>query len=201
MTRKKIISDISLCDSAKLVFQLIKQKWIVIKRQIFDRFGICAIFTRIRRNRRKFRLNLLGIWIMALTVPPPPTTSFSEFGWIFHNNHLDSSIYQDDDIMEFSDSSAEYQTPPHQNNQQQQQQQQVSVCKSSTLFTRNKKNTIKPTHVMLAPFYFHLMMSVSSSSEGLFIGILISSSWAFEEIGFNRWTHFHSNKCINSSVT
>lgn len=51
---------------------------------------------------------------MALTVPPP-TSSFSEFGWIFHNNHLDSSIYQDDsDIMEFSDSSAEYQTSPQQ---------------------------------------------------------------------------------------
>jgi hypothetical protein len=63
---------------------------------------------------------------MALTVPPL-TSSFSEFGWIFHNNHLDSSIYQDDDIMEFSDSSAEYQTPPY---QQQQIQTQVSVCKS-----------------------------------------------------------------------
>lgn len=62
---------------------------------------------------------------MALTVPPP-TSSLTEFGWIFHNNHLDSSIYQDDDIMEFSDSSAEYQTPPYQQHQQP-QQQQVSV--------------------------------------------------------------------------
>lgn len=63
---------------------------------------------------------------MALTVPPP--TPFSELGWIFHDNHLDSSIYQDEDIMEFSDSSADYQTPPHQSAQQQQpHQQQVSV--------------------------------------------------------------------------
>jgi hypothetical protein len=48
---------------------------------------------------------------MALTVSPP--ASFSEFGWIFNNNYLDSSIYQDDDdIMEFSDSSGgEFQNP------------------------------------------------------------------------------------------
>lgn len=55
---------------------------------------------------------------MALTVPPP-TSSFSEFGWIFNNNHLDSSIYQDDDLMDFSDSSGEYQA--------QQQPPQVSL--------------------------------------------------------------------------
>lgn len=80
----------------------------------------------------KLNYIIRGLLIMALTVPPPQTTSFSELGWIFHNNHLDSSIYQDDDdIMEFSDSSAEYQTPPHQNNQQ--HQQQVSVCKSTYL--------------------------------------------------------------------
>jgi hypothetical protein len=66
---------------------------------------------------------------MALTVPPP-TSSFSEFGWIFHNNHLDSSIYQDDDIMEFSDSSGEYQTSPPQNTQQQPSQVSLLVCKS-----------------------------------------------------------------------
>jgi hypothetical protein len=59
---------------------------------------------------------------MALTVPPP-SSSFSEFGWIFNNNHLDSSIYQDDEMMEFSDSSAEYQTPPYQNAQHHQQDQ------------------------------------------------------------------------------
>lgn len=60
---------------------------------------------------------------MALTVPPP-SNSFSEFGWIFHNNHLDSSIYQDDDIMDFSDSSGEY--------PQQQHQQQVSWTVNQT---------------------------------------------------------------------
>jgi hypothetical protein len=63
---------------------------------------------------------------MALTVPPP-TSSFSEFGWIFHNNHLDSSIYQDDEVMEFSDSSAEYQTSPSQDAQQQPQQVSKSI--------------------------------------------------------------------------
>lgn len=60
---------------------------------------------------------------MALTVPPP-SSSFSEFGWIFHNTHLDSSIYQDEDIMDFSDNSADYQTPPHQTTTEPQLQQQ-----------------------------------------------------------------------------
>lgn len=92
--------------------------------------------TQLKRNQ------LAGPKIMALTVPPP-TSTFSEFGWIFHNNHLDSSIYQDDDIMEFSDSSAEYTTPPYQNTPQQLQpeQQQVSVCKSSYLPKQKDKLT------------------------------------------------------------
>lgn len=66
---------------------------------------------------------------MALTVPPP-SSSISEFGWIFHNTHLDSSIYQDEDIMDFSDNSADYQTPPHQATTQ--PQQQVSICLSKS---------------------------------------------------------------------
>lgn len=60
---------------------------------------------------------------MALTVPQPAS---SDLGWLFHNNncYLDASIYQDDDIMDFSDSSVEYQS--YQPSPQQQHQQQVS---------------------------------------------------------------------------
>jgi hypothetical protein len=61
---------------------------------------------------------------MALTVPQPASSFNDQFGWLFHNNnncYLDASIYQDDDIMEFSDSSVEY--PSYQLSQQ----QQVSV--------------------------------------------------------------------------
>lgn len=87
---------------------------------------------------------------MALTVPPAPSSSFSEFGWIFHNNHLDSSIYHDDDMMEFSDSSADYQTtPPHNQICEQQQQVSPAVCKSpSAIYPENTS-----THVMLS---FHV---------------------------------------------
>lgn len=63
---------------------------------------------------------------MALTVPQP-ASSFDQLGWLFHNNsncYLDASIYHDDDdIMDFSDSSVEYQTSQH-------IQQQVSKLKS-----------------------------------------------------------------------
>lgn len=57
---------------------------------------------------------------MALTVPQPAGSLSDQFGWLFHNNcHLDASIYQDDEeIMEFSDSSAEYPTYSHQQQQQ-----------------------------------------------------------------------------------
>ncbi|KAG5676766.1 hypothetical protein PVAND_006575 [Polypedilum vanderplanki] len=59
---------------------------------------------------------------MALTVPQPASSlSLSDqFGWLFHNNcHFDASIYQDDDeIMEFSDSSVEYSTYQHTSQQQ-----------------------------------------------------------------------------------
>lgn len=85
---------------------------------------------------------------MALTVPTP-SSSFSEFGWIFHNTHLDSSIYQDEDMMDFSDNSADYQTSPQQTAPPPQQQQQVSIClflsKSSLCLPRNC------AHVMLFP--------------------------------------------------
>ena len=94
---------------------------------------------------------------MALTVPPP--TPFSEFGWIFHDNHLDSSIYQDEDIMEFSDSSADYQTPPHQATQLQQHQLEVSVCLSINQLHVYPKKTKESCDVLSS---FHLMMSVSS---------------------------------------
>lgn len=96
---------------------------------------------------------------MALTVPPAASSSFSEFGWIFHNNHLDSSIYHDDDdIMEFSDSSADCQTtPPHNQISDQQQQYQVSLiaaCKlSPILFTRKQVNAC---HDALIPRSFHV---------------------------------------------
>lgn len=93
---------------------------------------------------------------MALTVPPP--TPFSELGWIFHDNHFDSSIYQDEDIMEFSDSSADYQTPPHQTAEpQQQHQQQVSVCLD--VYPKKKKKTKESCDDVLLPLY--LIMSVS----------------------------------------
>lgn len=98
---------------------------------------------------------------MALTVPPQ--TPLSEFGWIFHDNHLDSSIYQDEDIMEFSDSSADYQTPPHQSTQPQQQtQQQVSrsICKSSAIFTRKTQDKRIIIMWCFVPI-FHLTLSVS----------------------------------------
>ena len=58
---------------------------------------------------------------MALTVPSA-STNFSEFGWMFHNCNSNTTNYQDDGIMEFSDSSAEYQAPSPQNDQQQQNQ-------------------------------------------------------------------------------
>lgn len=61
---------------------------------------------------------------MALTVPQP-ASSFDQLGWLFHNSncYLDASIYHDDDedIMEFSDSSVEY--PSYQTSQHVQQQQ------------------------------------------------------------------------------
>lgn len=72
---------------------------------------------------------------MALTVPQPASSS-DQFGWLFHNNncYLDASIYQDDDdIMDFSDSSVEY--PSYQASQQQQHhQQQVSIKFLHTFF-------------------------------------------------------------------
>jgi hypothetical protein len=66
----------------------------------------------------------------ALTVPQPASSFTDQFGWLFHSNcHLDASIYQDDEeIMEFSDSSVEYPTYQHNSNQQQHQ-----VSKSITL--------------------------------------------------------------------
>lgn len=59
---------------------------------------------------------------MALTVPQPASSLGDQFGWLFHNNfNLDASIYQDDEeIMEFSDSSVEYPIYQHSSNQQQQ---------------------------------------------------------------------------------
>lgn len=66
---------------------------------------------------------------MALTVSPP--ASFSEFGWIFNNNHLDSSIYQDDDdIMEFSDSSGGGEFQPQNPQQTHQVRKQNKIAKS-----------------------------------------------------------------------
>jgi hypothetical protein len=66
---------------------------------------------------------------MALTVPQPTSSFNDQFGWLFHSNchfDLEESIYQDDeDIMDFSDSSVEYPTY-HQHNSTQQHQQQVS---------------------------------------------------------------------------
>lgn len=58
----------------------------------------------------------------ALTVPQPASSFTDQFGWLFHSNcHLDASIYQDDEeIMEFSDSSVEYPTYQHNSNQQHQ---------------------------------------------------------------------------------
>lgn len=64
---------------------------------------------------------------MALTVPQPASSS-DQFGWLFHNNncYLDASIYQDDDdIMDFSDSSVEYLLSYQPS--QQQYQHQVSI--------------------------------------------------------------------------
>ena len=69
----------------------------------------------------------------ALTVPQPASSFTDQFGWLFHSNcHLDASIYQDDEeIMEFSDSSVEY--PTYQNNSNQ-QQHQVSKSITEKLF-------------------------------------------------------------------
>ena len=55
---------------------------------------------------------------MALSVPQP-ISSFDQLSWLFPPNsnlNLDASIYQDDDeeIMEFSDSSGEYSSSPYQ---------------------------------------------------------------------------------------
>ncbi|CRK95673.1 CLUMA_CG009131, isoform A [Clunio marinus] len=87
-------------------------------------------------KKEKKLIDKLSHRIMALTAPPP-ASSLSEFGWIFNNNHLDSSIYDDEDIMEFSDSSTEYQTLPYQNSQQPLQQQ----SESRSIYNVDAQNT------------------------------------------------------------
>ena len=76
---------------------------------------------------------------MALTVP---ASSLSEFGWIFSNNHLDSSIYQDDDIMEFSSSSGEEcLTPPHNGENVDNSQQSAQQVSSKSMKFTSRKNS------------------------------------------------------------
>lgn len=71
----------------------------------------------------------------ALTVPQPASSFTDQFGWLFHSNcHLDASIYQDDEeIMEFSDSSVEYPTYQHNSNQQQHQVSSKSITEKFLL--------------------------------------------------------------------
>lgn len=64
---------------------------------------------------------------MALTVSPP--ASFSEFGWIFNNSHLDRSIYCDeDDIMDFSDSSGDFVQSHNAPNHQVRIEKKLKLC-------------------------------------------------------------------------